>query len=193
MSWVVVTRPTDPVPSLAEVKAHLRVDHDDNDLDITSKIWGAITEFEDPELGWLGTSVLPRQITLTLAEFSSVIRLPVGPILKDADTYSLVVKYNDIDGVEQAAPESLYQVLDPATSGRRIALRAGQSWPAIGAGGEVRITYWAGYGPADTRISNFKSAVKLHVEMTYDGQTESSHNLPETIRRLLQSYRSMFV
>lgn len=194
MSWTVVTRPTEPVPSLEEVKKHLRsADFTDDDDDILSKIWGAITEFEDPTLGWLGTSVLAREIELSLPCFPTAICLPCGPVL-ETDDYPLVVKYDDEDGVEQTLPGATYRVLDPETACLRIVLQSGQSWPAtISGDASVRVTYWAGYDATDTRVNNFKSAVKFHVQMTYDGETEVDHNLPETIRRLLQPYRSMFV
>jgi hypothetical protein len=195
MSWAVVTRPTEPVPSLEEVKKHLRAfDSTDDDEDIKSKIWGAITEFEDPTLGWLGTSVLAREIELSIACFPTAIHLPCGPVLEDADDYPLVIKYDGADGVEQTLSDTVYRVLDPETSCRRIVLQSGQSWPATISGDtSVRITYWAGYDSEDTRVNNFKSAVKFHVQMAYDCETEVDHNLPETIRRLLQPYRSMFV
>lgn len=195
MSWTVVTRPTEPIPSLEEVKEHLRAaDFTDDDADIESKIWGAITEFEDPTLGFLGSSILAREIGVSLNSFSSNILLPCGPVLIDENDYLLVVAYDDVDGNEQEVPDTVYRVLDPETSCRRIVLRSGQSWPQASSGdGVVRIRYWAGYDAADTRINNFKTAVKLHVQMTYDGETETDRNLPETIKRLLQPYRSMHV
>ncbi len=195
MSWTVVTRPTEPVPSLDEVKDHLRAsDFTDDDADITSKIWGAITEFEDPMLGFLGSSILAREIEVSLPAFQSCIPLPCGPVLVDEDNYLLVVAYDDVNGNEQVVPDSVYRVLDPETSCRRIALRAGQSWPQAASGdGVVRVRYWAGYDAEDTRVNNFKTAVKLHVQMTYDGETVTDRNLPETIKRLLQPYRSMHV
>lgn len=186
---VVVTPPADPVPTLDEVKAHLRQDFDDDDADIESKIWGAITEFEDPELGWLGRSILGRELELRLDEFCDVIDLPNGPILQDGD-YPFSIKYDDAAGVEQILGSSVYYLADPETSACRILRKPRQSWPQVsGEASCVRIRYWAGYLDDDVRINNFKSAVKLHVEMTYDGTTEARERLSETIERLLQPYR----
>lgn len=195
MSWTVYTRPEDPVPSLDEVKAHLRAaDFDDDDDDIESKIWGAITEFEDPNLGFLGTSILPREIEISLDSFPTCIPLPCGPVLNDGSEYKVSIEYDDPDGDDQEVAASVYRVVDPDNSNRRIVLRSGQSWPQAGVGdGVVRVYYWAGYDPEDTRVNNFKTAVKLHVQMTYDGETETDRNLPDTIKRLLQPYRSMHV
>lgn len=195
MSWVVVTRPEEPVPSLEEVKNHLRAsDFVDDDEDIKSKIWGAITEFEDPRLGWLGSSVLAREIEISLSSFPSSIPLPCGPVLADEDDYPIVIQYDDVEGIEQTVTDTVYRVVDLETSCRRIVLRSGQAWPQVAVGDAVvRVRYWAGYDSEDTRVNNFKTAVKLHVQMTYDGETETDRNLPETIKRLLQPYRSMFV
>jgi uncharacterized phiE125 gp8 family phage protein len=195
MSWVVVTRPDEPVPSLEEVKAHLRAsDFDDDDADILSKIWGAITEFEDPLLGKLGACILAREIEVSLPLFSTCIPLPCGPVLVDDEDYLLVVTYDDEGGIEQTVPDTVYRLMDPSSSDRRLVLKSGQSWPQAYAGdAAVRVRYWAGYDADDTRVNNFKTAVKLHVQMTYDGETEVDRNLPDTINRLLQPYRSMFV
>jgi len=188
-SLVVVTPPVDPVPSLEEVKAHLRQDFDEDDADLTSRIWGAITEFEDPNLGWLGRSILERELELRLDGFCDVIDLPNGPILQDGD-YPFSIKYDDKDGVEQTLSSAVYYLADPETRACRILRKPRQSWPTVsGEANCVRIRYWAGYPADDVRINNFKSAVKLHVEMTYDGTTEARERLSETIDRLLQPYR----
>jgi uncharacterized phiE125 gp8 family phage protein len=187
---VVITPPADPVPSLDEVKAHLRQDFDEDDADIESKIWGAITEFEDPNLGWLGRSILERELELRLDAFCDVIDLPNGPILQDGETYPFSIKYDDADGVEQTLSAAVYYLADPETRACRILRKPRQTWPTVsGEANCVRIRYWAGYLDDDVRINNFKSAVKLHVEMTYDGTTEARERLSETIDRLLQPYR----
>lgn len=197
MSWVVVKRPDEPVPSLDEVKASSNIraaDFDDDDGDLLSKIWGAITQFEDPRMGFLGTSVLARQIEVSLDSFPTCIPLPCWPALIDDTSYPVSVVYDDEDGIEQAVEDSVYRVADPETSRCRVVLKAGQAWPRAGDGDAVvRVRYWAGYDADDTRLSNFKTAVKLHVQMTYDGETGTDRNLPETVRNLLQPYRSMFV
>lgn len=188
-SLVVVTQPDDPVPSLEEVKAHLRQDFAEDDDDILSKIWGAITEFEDPELGWLGRSILARELELRLDGFCDVIDLPSGPILQ-GDDHPLSVKYDDAAGVEQTLGSAVYFLADPETRACRILRKPRQSWPKVSGDPQcVRIRYWAGYAADDRRVDNFRSAVKLHVEMTYDGTTEARERLSETIDRLLQPYR----
>jgi hypothetical protein len=188
---VVITPPADPVPSLDEVKAHLRQDFDEDDADIESKIWGAITEFEDPNLGWLGRSILERELELRLDAFCDVIDLPNGPILQDGETYPFSIKYDDADGVEQTLAGACTIACSIRKRGRcRLAAQGRAILAAdVERGAIASVRYWVGYLDDDVRINNFKSAVKLHVEMTYDGTTEARERLSETIDRLLQPYR----
>ncbi len=185
----VITLPTTPVPSVAEVKDHLGVDFTDDDADLLSKVWGAITEFEDPNLGYLGRSIIPRRLELRLNLFAEPINLPRGPVLQ-SEAYTFVIVYDDEAGAEQTLADSVYRILDAGRSDARVVLKPDQSWPNT-SGEEhcVRVKYWAGYAADDVRINNFKSAVKLHVEMTYDGNTEDRYKIKETINRLLQPYR----
>ncbi|HYD66174.1 hypothetical protein [Azospirillum sp.] len=189
---VVITPPDEPVPSVEEVKAHLRQDFDDDDADIESKIWGAITEFEDPELGFLGRSMLPRLVELRLDGFcGSEIALPGGPLLTDPDAEPVIL-YDDADGVEQTLVGTVYRIVDGENASKcRVLLKSGQSWPVVSGEEQcIRIRYWVGYPASDIRLNNFKSAVKLHVEMTFDGPTDEERaRLKDTIYRLLQPYR----
>lgn len=188
-SLVVITPPGEPLPSVDEVKQHLHVEHADDDDDIKSKIWGAIAEFEDPQLGWLGRSILERELELRLDRFCDEIPLPCGPLLLDG--HPLAIAYDDAAGDEQVLADTVYRICDPETHQCRILLRRGQSWPAVSGEQQcVRIRFWAGYVDDDVRLENFKTAVKLHVEMTYDGPSEEQQKrLAVTIDRLLQPYR----
>ena len=191
---IVVTLPDDPIPSLAEVKAHLKAtDYNDDDADITSKIWGAINEFDDPNLGFLGRTLIARQIEMSFDEFDDCIYLNDFPILSGA-SYPFTIVYDDEDGIEQTLVNTVYRVLDPQTYKARVVLRSGESWPSIYDQEQaVRIRFWAGYDEDDVRLNNFKSAVKLHVEMTYDGDPDKKMNYYETIYRLLNGYKVLRV
>lgn len=186
---VVIANPTDPIVSLEEVKGHLRLESDDHDADILSKIWGAISEFEDPNLGWLGRSISPRNLEVRLDRFCEPIALPNPPILVGAE-YPLTVKYDDEDGAEQTLSDDVYRLVDGETNRARLRLKTDQNWPdLLQDESSVRVRYWAGYAPGDVRADNFKSAVKLHVQMTFDGDEEEKLRLAKTIDRLLSGYR----
>ncbi|MFC0243670.1 head-tail connector protein [Rhodopseudomonas telluris] len=196
MPLVVITQPQDTVVSLDEVKAHLRVDHGDDDDEIGAAIQAAITEFEDPNLGWLGRSISERELELRLDCFPACggqIVLPNGPLLLGevgGFVYDVAVEYDDAAGVERTLPDTVYRILDPESARPFLVLRPDQVWPsALHQPQAVRIRYWAGYPADDPRIAGFKVAVKLHVEMTYDGDADRQDKLRAAIDALLQPYR----
>jgi hypothetical protein len=59
MTPYIITAPTDQPVSLADMKAHLRTVHDDDDADISAKIAGAVASLD----GWggiLGRCIMPQ-------------------------------------------------------------------------------------------------------------------------------------
>lgn len=194
MSLVVITHPGTPVVDLGDVKAHLRVDHSDDDDEIRALIQAAITEIEDPDLGWLGRSISERELELRLDAFPRCnFMLPFGPLLLGGtppDDYEFVVRYDDPAGDEQELADTVYRIIDPESARPQLVLRTGQSWPATaGQPQAVRVRYWAGYPVDDPRLAPFRAAVKLHVEMIYDGDADRQDKLRATINALLQPYR----
>jgi uncharacterized phiE125 gp8 family phage protein len=188
-SLVVIERAVGSVVDLEDVKDHLRVDHGDDDAQIQALIMAAITEFEDPNLGWLGRSITQRGLELRLDGFSVCLGLRCGPLV-DEDDADIEIAYDDVDGVEQILPRSSYRLLDAASASPRIMLQPGASWPATRAVPQcVRVRYTAGYPADDPRLAPFKAAVKLHVEMIYDGDVDRQDKLRATINALLQPYR----
>jgi uncharacterized phiE125 gp8 family phage protein len=199
MSLVVITQPAAPVVDLEEVKAHLRVDHGDDDDEIKALIQAAITEFEDPNLGWLGRSISERELELRVDAFPRGHNLCCGILLRNgpllmgvvgADTYDFTVTYDDPSGAAQVLAETVYRVVDAESGQPLLVLKRGQVWPATACELQaVRIRYWAGYPADDPRLAPFKAAVKLHVEMIYDGDVDRQDKLRATINALLQPYR----
>lgn len=198
MSLVVITQPATPVVDLDDVKAHLRVEHSDDDAEIAALIQAAITEFEDPNLGWLGRSISERELELRLDCFPvnnayPGIRLRNGPLLIGGggdDAYDLTVTYDDPSGNAQVLSEAVYRIVDQHGGCPRLVLQPGQAWPRTAGHGEaVRVRYWAGYSTDDPRLAAFRVAVKLHVEMIYDGDADRQDKLRATINALLQPYR----
>ncbi len=200
MSLAVITQPQALIVSLDEVKAHLRVDHNDDDDEIRVAIQAAMTEFEDPNLGWLGRSISERELELRIDGFPHCnayprggIELRNGPLLLGTVggfVYDIAVEYDDAAGVEQTLADTVYRILDPESARPRLVLQHGQAWPATLCQPQaVRVRYWAGYAADDPRLAAFKVAVKLHVEMNYDGDTDRQDKLRQTINALLQPYR----
>lgn len=97
MRVVVVTAP-EPLVSLDEAKAHLRVDGGDDDALITGLIAAASAHIDGPE-GWLGRAIGRQTLELRLESFGTAgaLWLPYPPAI---DLVS--IEYVDASGAEQA-------------------------------------------------------------------------------------------
>ena len=137
-----ITPPLGEPLSLAEVKLHLRVDHDHED----SLIEGLITaarEYVELNIG----GCLPEQVRGAYLDSWPIapLRLPWGPVIGIES-----VKYLDGDGAEHEADAGSYYL----TAGGEIALLPGQAWPksSLKGKGAIEIAYSAGYPPEVTTI-----------------------------------------
>jgi uncharacterized phiE125 gp8 family phage protein len=188
MPLVVITAPAATLVSLAEAKAHLRVDHADDDTRIQALLWAAQGEFAGPD-GWTGRSFALQTLELRLPHFPcDGILLPCPPLLQDND-HPLTVKYIDAAGAELTADPALYSVVTSGAAGvARIALNYGQAWPASRRQADaVRVRWFAGYAADDKRAEPIKAAIKLHVGMLYDGEDEAKARA--AIQNLLSPFR----
>lgn len=128
--------PASELLSLEEVKKHLKVELDDEDVLIMGMIAAAIGHL-DGEEGWLGRSITRQTRAWRLNSFAPVrLRVPYPPVVS-------VTSVTYADGGETFA------TVDPATYemvGRFLQPKFGQSWPSAGSGaGSVLVTYEAGY------------------------------------------------
>lgn len=154
MSVVVVTAPVHGI-SLATVKAHLRVDHSDDDALITAYVSAAVAHIDGPG-GWLGRSIWPQTLELRQDSLSGSVRLPYGPV-----TGITSVKTVDSAGVEQTMSSADYLL----TNDGQLALAHNASWPSLRGDTEgVRIRYATGYAALPPAIL---SAVLLMVGDLY--------------------------
>lgn len=155
MSVVVVTGPTHGI-SLTTVKAHLRVDHTDDDALIAAYVSAAVGHIDGP-YGWLDRAVFPQTLELRQNVFGSVpIRLPYGPA-----TAITSIKYVDPDGAEQTVSSADYVL----TNDGLVDLAYNASWPNLRGDAEgVRIRYTAGFATLPPAIL---SAILLMVGDLY--------------------------
>lgn len=148
---VVVVTPSAPSIDLDLVKAHLRVDHDDDDTLIQAYIDAACSHIDGPH-GWLDRAVWPQTLELRQNVFCGPIRLPYGPA-----TAVTSIKYVDPDGAEQTLSSADYVL----TNDGAVDLAYDASWPNLRGDAEgVRIRYVAGFV---TLPSAIQSAVLLMV------------------------------
>lgn len=180
---MVVITPPAPLVSLEDAKAHLRVDHADEDTLITAYIAAASGHIDGPA-GWLGRSIGTQTLEYRSDDLCGVIRLPNGPVVSIAS-----LKFVDGAGVEQTLGAEIYQLEDD-----RVGPAHGQAWPAVrGDRGGVRIRYIAG---SDTVPAPIVAAVLLMVGDLYAfretatlAQGAAAIRMSTTVENLLSPFR----
>ena len=139
MASKIITEPAVEPVTLAEAKAHLRVDTVDDNLFITSLIIDARQ----------GAETKTRRVFVTqtwteiLDEFPATIILPYPPL--QSVTH---IKYIDANGTQQTMSSADY-IVDTQSAPARITPAFGKSWPGIQSRiNAVEIQFVAGYGLA---------------------------------------------
>lgn len=176
-----VTGPAVAPVTLAEAKAHLRVDHSDDDAFVTSLIDAARAFMES----YTRQRFITQTVRVTCDTFLDLQRIPVWPV---QSVTSLV--YDNAAGVE-------VEVLANAFTHRRgqkpnqIIPAYGTQWPThrrhVDA---VRLTLVAGYGAAASDVpSDVRHAIKLVIAELYANRELAIVGLnaaepPVTVQRL---------
>lgn len=201
MTVVVITAPARLV-SLVAAKAHLRVEHDDEDELIGACLDAACNHIDGPA-GWLGRAIGLQTLELRLDDFAGDdgcgrLRLPYRPVI---DVVSL--SYVDADGVLQALLAADWSL----TGGQYLRPAWSTAWPTPRPEPEaVRLRYRAGYvvdpgaDPLEAATpAAIDAAVKLMVGDLYANRetvaTGSVSAVPMslTVERLLAPYRVLDV
>jgi uncharacterized phiE125 gp8 family phage protein len=180
---VLVTPPVAAPVSLAEAKAHLRVDFDDEDALISGLI-DAATQHLDGWSGVLGRALMPQTWQMSLDRFpAGAIQLPVGPV-----TFVESVAYLDANGVSQLVSTGDYDVDLAPIEGWIIPRDVG--WPqALDSANAVTVRWIAGTGaPAP-----IKQAILLLVGHWYQNREPTAlggrPNIPMTVDALVAPWR----
>jgi uncharacterized phiE125 gp8 family phage protein len=152
------TAPAEPPVGLDEVKAHLRVDFEDDD-DLIEGLIDAATAHLDGFAGILGRAMVTQTWTLGLDATPpalawsrdwfvfgrgrpNAVRLPLPPLI-EVDEF----RYTDADGVEQILDPDLYRILEGPLS--QIEPAFGLTWPATRLQRRAaEIDFVCGYGAA---------------------------------------------
>lgn len=148
--------------TLAEAKAHLRVDVADDDALITALITAARQEAEHK----MGRTLVETVWELQLDAFPAdgCMRLHNPPVASVA-----TVRYYDSANTLQTLDASFY-VVDAASEPARLVLAYGKSWPATySRPGAVQVRYTAGLPVADAAKAPeaIKAWIKLRLATLY--------------------------
>lgn len=182
--------------TLAEAKAHLRVDHGDEDALITSLIAAATAHVEGRE-GYTGRALVSQVWDMSLAAFpKDIIDLPFPPLQEVVQ-----IIYLDKTGNSQTLGTDIYEV-NTFTQPARIERAYSKEWPeTYEAWNAVTIRFRAGYEPTDTDSPTdmasgvpepIKAAILLVLGDLYhnrSGQTEKKLELNRSVQALLYPYR----
>ncbi|MCV0396958.1 MAG: head-tail connector protein [Rhizobiaceae bacterium] len=179
--------PAETPVSLTEVKAHCRVDHDDDDAVLTALLNAAVSHL-DGWTGILGRAMVTQSWRQEFAGFGCL-RLPVGPVASIAS-----ITYYDADNEQQTLADSLY-VLRHNALGAYVDLKPDQNWPGTYPRVDaVSVTYVAGTVAADVPAA-LKAAIMLlvsHWNEHREAVTEGAMTeLPMAVNALIAPYRRM--
>lgn len=186
MGLTLTTAPAAEPVSLAEAKAHLRLDASDEDTLVTALIVAARRQAE----ARTGRVFITQRWKLTADSFpEDSFDLPNPPL---SSVVSLT--YLDADGARQTLASTEYQVVTDELVGR-VLPTYGKVWPACReVAGSIELTFEAGYGAAAAVPQDLKAWIllaigTLHKERTAvpDGQRAE---LPrDFVDGLLDPYR----
>lgn len=164
-SLSVVTEPAAEPVSVAEAKAHLRVDTSDDDAYIGTLI-AAAREWVQ---AYLDRALVTQQLTVKMDTFPDEIELPRPPVASGGTLTATTVTYTLASGSTTAMSASDYRVDREATPGVVRTVYAG-TWPThLADSNAVSVTWWAGYGDASDVPAAIRHAMLMLVSHWYDG------------------------
>lgn len=177
-----VSAPTAEPVSLTQAKAHLRVDHSDDDAAIAGMVKAARAHVEAA----CAVRFSARTgVTFKCDGFSDLARLPEAPVSSITS-----IAYIDTDGASQTLSSNVYELrADGIDAG--IVLKINQSWPAIQVGSRITVTAAIGYATVPEDIYH---AMLMLIAHWYENRStvavgESGMELPFAVNALICNHR----
>lgn len=158
--------PVEPV-SLAEAKAHIRVDSEADDALIQGLI-GTAREWVENHLD---RTLIRTQWQMRLDYFPHAITLPRPPFTPEEPLQAVAITYTDAMGSVVALPSSQYRVLGDRTPAVVMPPYSG-SWPSARYDSDsITVSWWAGYGPDQNAIpKSIKHAMLMLIGFWYENR-----------------------
>ena len=154
---VVTVAPAAEPLTTADAKAHLRVDHSDDDSLIAANVAAARAHVE----ARTGTRLYTQTVSFKTDSWDDLESLPVAPIQSITS-----VSYVDTGGTTVTLSTDYYEArlfgLEPG-----LALKFAQSWPPMQDRSLVTVVAVVGYGAAGTQPPEVMHAIKLMVGDMY--------------------------
>jgi len=180
--------PSVDLVTLVEAKAHLRVEHTDEDTYIGGLISAAVS-YLDGYSGRMGRALLEQTWTLDFDAFTDKLRLPVGDLISVSS-----VTYYDASNVQQTLATSVWTSLTDSR-GPYVTLKPSQVWPdAYARPDAIRVTWKAGYGTTAASVPvAIKQAALLLIGQWYAareaaGDSSMATELPFAVEALIAPF-----
>ena len=174
--------------TLAEAKAHCRVDSSADDTLITNLITTARELVED----YIDRALVTQRLVMKLDQFGAEIELPRPPMATAGTVTAVVVTYTLENQSTAVLSTSEYRVDRDATPGV-LRTNYNGSWPShLLDYNSVTVTWWGGRdGTAASVPQRFKSAVLWLVGMWYERRMAADavnlNEIPFGVKSLLDS------
>jgi len=191
-----LTRQTQPAVepvTLAEAKAHLRVDVSDDDA-LIGAIVKAAREFCEE---YLDRTLVHTQWAMRADAFppsgTADVELPRPPMAQAGTTTAVVLTYTLESGATATYSTANYRVDRNATPGA-VKTLYGQTWPAhLIDDNSISVTWWGGYGADGTSVpAAIRSAMLMVVSHLYEHRTAVAPGMSEVplgVKALLDAHR----
>lgn len=175
MQYRSLTRQTAPAVepvTLAEAKAHLRVDTSDDDTYIGSLVKAAREWVE----AYLDRTLVHTQWVMRFDRFppdsTADIELPRPPVVSSGTATAVTVSYTLEDGTTATYSTASFRVDRAATPGA-VKTNYGQTWPPHRQDdNSISVTWWAGYGPAASDVpATIRHAMLMLIGFWYENRS----------------------
>lgn len=177
--------------TVAEAKAHCRVDHDTEDAWFTARIAAARTLCEY----YAERTIAKTTLEGVCESFpTDGVVLPRGPLHRTSgNPTSLIVTYRDVSGATQTLDGTVWALDESDGNDPKLVLASSsQVWPPTdGRFDGVKVTYIAGTAPASVP-EPVKQAVLMCVAFWYQHRENTGTDVPDSVdtavRRLMAQY-----